>query len=332
MKQIDHIDPSVYERVQAMPGVRVYHLRPWHDFLRQAFGWEVHALVEEGAAGELKFYLPFVSKRGTNLKSSRVALPLSHHVAPLGELSEIPEGLEPVQVHGDNPTCPGPLDESRVVTELDLSVFETDGDVFKQFSKSSMQRKIKKAEKSGYGLSRETNAKTLNAFTSMQAETRRRQGSPTFPAKFFPLMAECLGEAFHIHSALNAEGEVVASIIFIDDGDTTIYGYGASLDRREIWQDGVNQLVMWDAIRAAYARGRTLVDFGTSPLLQPNLIQYKEKWGGVSRSMPYTSMGGTGAGGIERESAAVKLVSAVLKRTPMPIFKQISPILLKLAA
>lgn len=332
MRHLEQIDEDVYARISTLPGMRIYHTRAWHAFLRSVFGWRVEALVEETAAGEIKFFLPFVSKMGSSFKTGRSSLPLSHHVEPLGQASEIDDALLPISVHGACDGLTGGRDDSRVMTVLDMSD-DADADaVFKRFSKSSIQRKIKKAQKSGYQLSREASPENLSAFTSMQAETRRRQGSPTFPRNFFPEMANALGDDFHMHTALNGAGEPVASIIFLDDGETSIYGYGASLDQREIWQDGVNQLVMWDAIESAFARGRKFIDFGTSPKIQPNLIQYKEKWGGISEDMPYVTLGGEGGSGVERESAAVRLVSAALKRMPLPLFERVSPLLLKIAA
>ncbi|WP_323761784.1 GNAT family N-acetyltransferase [Maricaulis sp.] len=331
MEYVKQIDEAIYQAVAAMPGARVYHLKPWHDFLESVFGWPVGAVIGRDEAGQVTYFLPMVSKMGTSLKSARIALPLSHHVEPLGTPSDWPAGVLPVQVHGAGEGHEGARVDGRVMTVLDMSAADDVDAVFKGFNKSSIQRKIKKAQKSNYSLTREASPACLDAFTAMQAETRRRQGSPTFPKSFFPQMAGLIGTDFHMHTAVNADGEAVASIIFIDDGETTIYGYGASLDRRDIWQDGVNQLVMWDAIEAAFARGRRKVDFGTSPKSQPNLVQYKEKWGGVSVDLPYLTIGGEG-GGVERESAAVKLASSVLKRMPMPLFQLVSPMLLKLAA
>lgn len=334
MEFVQRIDDDLYAEAGALPGARLYHLKPWHKVLERCFGWRVGAWLARESSGRLDFYLPVVRKRTASLKIGCTALPLSHHVAPLGRWPDSANTqLAGVKIHAPLPGTGHGLDKSRVITELDLSASHDEAALFGRFSESSIRRKVKKAVKAGYALRNDTADTLLKKFSHLQAETRRRQGSPTFPADFFHVMAEELGECFHMHTATDPDGVPVAAIIFLDDGETSIYGYGASVDRRDIWQDGVNQAVMWDAIKAAYARGMRTVDFGASPKSQPSLIQYKEKWDGVSRELSYTVVACPQAGaGVARDSLPVRAASLMLKHMPLGLFKQTSPLLLKLAA
>jgi hypothetical protein len=90
-------------------------------------------------------------------------------------------------------------------------------------------------------------------------------------------------------------------------------------------------MAMWEAIREAYLDGYETVDFGITPKHIDSLRLYKEKWGGVSYPLHYSYMPITGAStGNFRQSKAVKLVGEIIRKTPLPVFKRISPVILQI--
>jgi lipid II:glycine glycyltransferase (peptidoglycan interpeptide bridge formation enzyme) len=120
----------------------------------------------------------------------------------------------------------------------------------------------------------------------------------------------------------------VSGVIFLYYGDQAVYGYGASTNDRSIWPLGVNQLVMWEAIKDAYQRGYRWVDFGRTPQSHTSLLAYKEKWGAVSSPLEY-SYYGSRTSPSQRENTVVKIASRFLQLMPYPLFKHISPTILK---
>jgi hypothetical protein len=134
----------------------------------------------------------------------------------------------------------------------------------------------------------------------------------------------------HLHLAYLNDCPV-SGILFLHFRDTAIYGYGASVHNREVWQLGANQFAMWSAIREAYEKGLARVDFGTSPSSQPELRAYKEKWSAESCELAYTigTAGGETPLQVDRSGQAVKAVSWMLQHLPERVFSWISPTLLR---
>jgi hypothetical protein len=241
--------------------------------------------------------------------------------------------MMPLRVHGSVPeTWAAKPDDSRVVSILDLTQAETFTQLKKIFRKG-LERDARRAVNRDYTMDHEPSEEALTGFSRMQAETRRRQGSPTFPRRFFHVMAEELGEAFRLHLVRTKDGYPAAGVIFIYDGERAIYAYGASLASREYWREGVNQYAMFDAIETAYEAGMKSVDFGPTPKAFPNLLTYKEAWRAKSEDIVYSVVSRSAAGlQPDRQSAAMKIASGALKRLPLPVFETVSPILLRLAA
>ena len=90
---------------------------------------------------------------------------------------------------------------------------------------------------------------------------------------------------------------------------------------------------MWSAISEAHSRGIRRVEFGTSSLAQPDLRKYKEAWGAVSRELEYSfGTAGVKDPSLSLDDPKVRLVSAVLRRVPRPVFDRLSQILVRIAA
>lgn len=321
------ISDDLYNRANGWLGFTLYHTRAWHQVLENTFGWRVQALVGR-ESGEIVSYLPFVRKRRLT-KIKNVALPLSHRVGfarhPDYELTTSPPHID-IEVHAPVTWENTHQNSAYFVTKLNLASYIDTETLLKAFHRSSIQRKIKKAQKSDLSVISDVNPSTLDSFTRLQALTRRRQGSPTYPRHFFHHMASALGDRFHLYVAYQNDS-AVAGIIFLYDGQSAIYGYGASTHDNELMRSGMNQLVMWAAIKHAYDIGLTEVDFGLTPNHHQSLRKYKEKWGGVSEPLVYTYVGTEG--NLSRDSRFVTLVSSMLQRLPYPLFKAFSPLLLR---
>lgn len=332
------IPEAFYEQLDRFSQVTLFHQKPWHNFLKKTFGWQVSALVCFKNRNELGFFLPFISKRRFG-KSINICLPFSHQIGPAYE-PDFPPGAITLEEYG-----PGMEIHDRVVHEygqyqenyflsiLELSKYAGIDELFSAFNESSIQRKIKKAQKSSLGIVKGFDPDQLDEFSRLQSLTRWRQGSPTYPAMFFRNMAEELGKAGQIQLYLAfLEGRAVGGTLFLYDRNQGFYGYGASVNDREVWKLGVNQLTMWEAIKDAFQKGCTRVDFGRTPSFDLNLLTYKEKWGAVSTPLTYTYIGHNNKIHlISRDSALIDSGSQILRRMPYPLFRVISPILLKQA-
>ena len=262
---VDRISDDTYAEIEAFDNCNLYHTRDWHHFLSRALGWKINAALERDDTGCLMWLLPFVIRRRTSFQPIHVCLPASHNVGFVGQINNAQSlSLTPAEIHAPVEMADASQQQHGFITTLDMTAFPDEDALRKHFHKDSIQRKIDKAEKSGLRVVRANTPAQIEAFERMQIETRWRQGSPTYPHGFFRHMWQSLDEEqFHLHLVYQGD-QPVSGILFLHFRDTAIYGYGASVNQRAVWQLGANQLAMWAAIRDAYRGGIRHVDFGSS--------------------------------------------------------------------
>ncbi|GEM_PF-1585903 len=346
-KVIEHshrISQELYNEVYtSFPEHSVYHGEQWHNFLKDAFGWSVQALFSRDAQGQLELFLPYVSKRGISGKRKASSLPLSHHVPLLAKGNVNVDSEKILSLCGSSLEIKGEMQSGSkaiksVTTNdlaiLDLSSFQDESQLLKAMHKSSIQRKISKAKREGVEVSEESDDAAFEVFYDMEVETRIRQGSPIYPARFFTRLKKAFASGDNVKLFMaRVDGKPAAGIIFLFHQDTAIYAYGGSYSNPDWFKLGVNQAAMWEAVRYSFANGYKTLDFGTSPRSQPTLLDYKLKWGAekVPLATSFVLPEGVEPPVINRDGLAAKLISNGIKKMPKPLFKQLTPTLLKLA-
>lgn len=334
MHVIHTISDDIYRQAEALNDFTLYHTQGWHQFLSATFGWQVQAAIDYNKMGQLCWFLPFVRKYRLT-KHIAISLPFSHRIgaAWTGDIS--PQSLnmlKPLEIHEETSLVNAAYVSSNYVSIVNIAKFEDEDALFSSLQKSSIQRKITKAYKQSFTLKTDLTSQVLTDFHNLQSVTRQRQGMPTYPSRFFHNMAQSLSKhMMSIHIAYAGQTPL-AGVIFWHFQGTAIYAYGAVTDDRDSLRTGVNQLVMWEGIRHAFAKGCHTIDFGTTPQHLDSLLDYKSKWGASSTRLKYTYLNDdTEAPTVDRESKIVKLASEVLQQLPFPVFKYVSPILLRLA-
>lgn len=333
---LETIPDSLYAELADLSDVTVFHTRGWHRLLQRSLSWPVHALVGRGSGGSLTFFLPFVTKRRMGRKIN-VCLPLSHEIGPAHaaalELQDIkPQvALWPLEIHAAT-ALKGMVPASHhLVTRLDLRGIDEETTLWKRLH-SAKRRRIAAAEREGVRTYFSDSVADYARFEELQVITRRRQGAPGYPPDFFAVMAEELAPSGASRLFLAEHGgRLLGGVIFLHHGTAALYAYGASVTDRDALRIGVNQAVMWEAIRAAWKDQCHQVDFGSTPQGQTELLRYKEQFGGVSQ--PLIHCYGSASGlpfDTPQDGALARVGGVVLRHTPLPLFKLVSPILLKL--
>ncbi len=340
LRLFKEIPDSVYAELAGWEDITLYHTPQWHRFLARTFHWRISGAAIFDSDCTLRWFLPFVTKRRMGIGKQNVCLPLTHQIGPVSNnysnrraINILKSRLPCIEIHDVLPLKELSLfQKSQTITCLDLNKYAGLEALFSSFQKSSIQRKIKKAQKNNITIIRGSTKKHCDVFSSLQSKTRQRQGSPAYPEDFFVNMYRELypEERFHMFLAC-MDGKPVAGTIFLHYKTTAIYGYGASDNNRKAWKLGVNQAVMWAAIKDAFQKKMAKVDFGISPPHNPDLLSYKQKWGAISTSLPYsTGFGRTSNKTIDRNSRATKTVSCILQKMPEPLFVKLSPFVMKM--
>jgi hypothetical protein len=156
--------------------------------------------------------------------------------------------------------------------------------LFSGFHKGSTQRKIRRAEREGLTYRDGPAHSLLDTFYRLNLMTRRRQGIPPQPYKWFRNLIDCFGEALKIRVALSGSLPIAAIVTF-QYKDTLTYKYGGS-DARFHNLGGVHFL-LWKSIQEAKHRGLLQFDLGRSGTDNGGLITFKNRWGAKQFTLTY---------------------------------------------
>lgn len=262
------------------------------------YGFEPVVYTQTPPGGELRDGVPFCRVNSWLTGKRLVSLPFSDHCNPLvatpRAVDELISGLGRAISTEDlryvELRLPQAVESGLarfgsafpyVLHVLDLTPsLET---LFRNFHKSSTQRKIQRAERSGLIHQTGRSEALLNQFYHLLVETRRRHRVPPQPKAWFRNLMACFREALQIRVA-SQDGQPVAAILTLRHRDTLVYKYGCSNPRYRSL--GGTHFLFWKAIREAKRDGLRFFDLGRSAVDHQGLITFKDRWG--SARMPLT--------------------------------------------
>jgi CelD/BcsL family acetyltransferase involved in cellulose biosynthesis len=264
--------------------------------------------------GRVEAGAPALALRGAR----RVSLPFTDACTPLARSDDARRRLAESFARNGRCEVRSALDGPGLVTrvrgvdhvlDLDASL----DSIHAAFS-SQTRRNVARAEKSAvevrHGQRRDDLTET---FYALHLRTRRRQGVPVQPRRFFRLLWDDFVEGGLGTLLLAYTGAApVAGALFLHWNGHTIYKFGAS--DREHLALRPNNLIFWTAIREAHARGDSTFDFGRTELDNEGLRAFKSGWGAGERPLVYTFSGS--APEIDAPSVALRALSVAIKRAP----------------
>jgi hypothetical protein len=150
----------------------------------------------------------------------------------------------------------------------------------------AVRRGVRKAGNADLRIERNSNLESVRAFYRLHCHTRRRQGVPPQPFRFFEKISQHVLEAGHgdVFTALHGS-KIVAAAVFFQHGSQVIYKFGAS-DRAS---QGLrpNNLLMLEAIKWYASRGMATLDFGRTSLPAAGLRRFKLGFGTREERLEY---------------------------------------------
>jgi CelD/BcsL family acetyltransferase involved in cellulose biosynthesis len=293
--------------LHAHPNASVFHSSPWLEALKNTYGYEVVAYTTSADAQELENAVVFCRVKSWLTGPRLVSLPFSDHCEPLVKsqsseaiMAQILEqefdrvGRGYVEVR---PLGPFELVSSRRRTAIPYVFHQLDlapdiDRIFRNFHKSSIQRKIRKAETEELAYSEGKTDVLLDQFYALFKQTRKRHRIPPPPRQWFLNLMQSFGEALKIRVAYKND-RAVAAMLTLRYKDTLVYKYGAS--DPELHRLGAMHLLYWRAIQEAKMLGLRQFDFGRTDADQRGLIIFKNRWGAKQSSLTYSRYGITGS-------------------------------------
>jgi Acetyltransferase (GNAT) domain len=301
----------------------VFHSRGWLQALRDAYGYKF--VVVSTCSPEQKLTNGIIFCRVESWLTGRrlVSLPFSDHCEPLIDGTV---GVDQLllhfkrQVHEGQwkyleirPILCGPsknTELSRLVTyhlhRLDLE--PTKEQLFKNFHKDCVQRKIRRAEREKLEYEKGASEALLKKFYSLVVMTRRRQNLPPQPLDWFRALIASFGKDLTIRVA-SKDGVPVASILTLSHKKSVVYKYGCS--NAPFNNLGGTALLFWKTIQEAKDCGVEELELGRSDVDNPGLVAFKEHLGATGRLINYWiyAQGSAGQPSVWKKRLARRLFS-----------------------
>lgn len=298
--QIDPLgDPRWKAFISTHPAASVFHDVRWLQALKSCYGYEPVALTLTPPGSALENGLVFCEVRSPLTGKRLVSIPFSDHCEALVNdpvelavfLAELVERVEkdhwryfelrPIHHSFDGNKNLG-VSRNYYFHRLDLRPSEHE--LFKNFKKNCIQRKIRRAEREALRIEEGTSESLLQHFYKLMIMTRRRQGLPPQPMNWFRSIVTSMGKDAQIRVAFKGDTPV-ASIFTLATHRSLVYKYGCSDSRFS--NLGGTPLLFWNLIQQAKAAGLEELDLGRSDVANTGLITFKEHWGAERSAVNY---------------------------------------------
>jgi CelD/BcsL family acetyltransferase involved in cellulose biosynthesis len=320
-------DPRWADFVAAHPAATPFHHPDWTRVVAACYGFHAFALTVSDPDGAIQAGLPLVEVRHLRSGPKWVSLPYTDYCPPLVSTGQQEERLVAAlhrasyaaSVRRVEIRAPVAGDSTADPTALRhvLALTRDSAEVYTGFHRSQVQRSIRRAEREGLTVRRATRPDDLvDTFYRLHLRTRRRQGVPVQPRRFFRLLwehtiATGLGSVLIVEAA----AQPIAAAVFLSWNDTVIYKFGASdpgsLSLRP------NHLLFWHAIRAACEQGFRWFDFGRTDIGHEGLRNFKLSWGAVEEPLVYATLGETTGSVPSGEGMAARMLGPVIRHGPL---------------
>lgn len=288
-------EPEWDEKLARLAGVTFFHGAAWCNVLKESYGFHPCYVLAENR-GVPRGLLPLMEvdnwpkgRRGISLPFTDECPLLALHDGDREEIAAaaMREGRKRGWKYLECRGLPaGPVVSSVSFYKHVLPVERDEKKMFGCFA-STVQRAIRKAERSGVTVDISTSLEAMRGFYRLHGRTRRKHGVPPQSFVFFESIYRNVlqrGQGFVVTARLGARA--IAAAVFFRFGNKAVYKFGASDERVQHWRG--NNLVMWEAIRHLSREGSAELDFGRTSLGNEGLRAFKLGWGTSESRLDYS--------------------------------------------
>ena len=279
---------------------QIFHHPAWTQLMADCYGYRPFVLAVRDADGHIRAGIPMVEVPGLLRGRRWVALPFSDYCAPLTcspdaqstLINSLIQAYEagnapPIELRCELPPHTAVKSHSEHVLHT-LTLDPDSSSVAGRFH-STHRRNIKVAQTRGVRIERGNEREHVEAFYRLHLETRRRQGVPIQPWRFFDLLwSKLIANGLGFVLLAYKDDECLAGAVFLHWQRTLTYKYGASA------ADGLNlrpnNLLFWTAIQWGCENGYSLFDMGKTDLANTGLRAFKSGWGADEMPLVYSSL------------------------------------------
>src|ERR1700758_274389 len=246
MQQFHIINPLHDSRwddlVASHPCASVFHRRNWLSALSSTYGYRPLILTSTPAGKPLSDGVPFCEIRSWVTGSRLVSLPFADHADPLlnahEDLSSLTEWIRSSSLEhrwkyvelrplSRFATLDGLSTNNQTFWSHFLNLTPSLEQIFRNFHRSCVQRRIHHAERSGLVYEKGRSEEILDDFYRLQMMTRRRHSLLPQPRAWFRNLVQSMGADAEVRLARRG-GRAVAAILTLRHRRTVVYKYGSS--------------------------------------------------------------------------------------------------------
>ena len=322
--------------VEATPGANLGHAAAWARIVREAYRLESHYLCARDANDEIHGVLPLVRFRSLRGRRQLVSMPFLDAGGVLARSDEAERaliaaavdearalGADAVELRQFTP-LPGAPDSTEM-NRVDLAMpLERDEETQWKALRAKVRNQTRKAEKEGLRLATGGSPQLVRDFYGPFAINMRDLGSPVHPRSFFTAAADAFGDRLRVIVSCLGD-KPVGGLIAIRYADVVSVPWASALrsERRRC----PNNMIYWEALRWAIARGAREFDFGRSPH-NSGTYKFKKGWGATERPLAWALLDNHGAfipsAGVD-ENATLKRFSDWWAHLPVGITTKLGP-------
>jgi len=288
------------DAIRMHPDATIFHSTAWARVLVDTYGHRP-CYVQLSLNGSLLALVPMMEVRSVLTRSRGICLPFSDYCTPLTFSSFghelVTQKLQQVarergwsyfelRSHSIIPANV-PASESYHGHFLNLRIGPEA--LISNFS-SSVQRAVRKAERSGLAVSIQSNPDAMAQFYKLHVRTRRRHGVPPQPRSFFiNIQRHLINAGFGFIVLVECQKDPIAAAMFFKLGRHAVYKFGASNEGLQELRP--NNLAMFEAIRYLAERGADTLHFGRTDKENEGLRRFKLSWGATEEEIEYARFG-----------------------------------------
>jgi CelD/BcsL family acetyltransferase involved in cellulose biosynthesis len=303
----------------------IFHHPAWARMLVETYGYRPLLLAQEDEAGRIQAGALFLEVRSRLTGRRLVSLPFTDHSPVLARdqlarreftsalVAWRREARAPmIEVHAALPAMPGVYAAPRGVRHL-LPLERSPEVLYRSLKSTQIGRAIRKAERSGIAVRLDRSREAVAQYYRLHCRTRRRQGVPVQPRRFFDrLWSRLIAEHHGFVALAEHRGALIAGAVFLGSNHHLIYKYGASDPRS--WELRPNNLLFWKAMEWGCKEGYEVLDFGKTDLENRGLRDFKSRWGASEVPLAYTFVSDRGPE--QGNGRAIRVMTRVIRSTP----------------
>lgn len=297
---LDHSNNDWQTFAATQEPANIFHHTAWSRLMQECYGYRPFIVILRDAHGNICAGLPMMEVNSKIARRRWVSLPFSDHCAPLScDSTALGKFAEELTFKAHEPGTPKmelrwalpAQSEIQSSAEYVLHTVQLGSALEKAAERihHSHRRNIKTAQTHGVQIKIGRSLEDVQAFYSLHLQTRRRQGVPIQPYRYFELLHKRLIEQGLGFVLLAYEdGRCLAGAVFLHWSQTLTYKYGASTS--EDLHLRPNHLIFWSAIRWGCDNGFTSLDLGRTSIDNNGLRDFKSRWGAQEIPLIYTRL------------------------------------------